>query len=69
VEGWAISDPPFIFGSYEYFENFALFTKKGLNKRNVLHELYHGSFASVIAFPLFSDLETLNKTTRIFFLE
>jgi len=25
----------------EYFENFALFTKKGLNKRNVLHELYH----------------------------
>jgi hypothetical protein len=25
----------------EYFEGFALFTKKGLNKRNVLHELYH----------------------------
>jgi hypothetical protein len=24
-----------------YFENAAFFTKKGLNKRNVLHELYH----------------------------
>ena len=25
----------------DYFENTACFTKKGLNKRNVLHELYH----------------------------
>jgi len=24
-----------------YYENKAYFTKKGLNKRNVLHELYH----------------------------
>ena len=24
-----------------YFENTACFIKKGLNKRNVLHELYH----------------------------
>lgn len=25
----------------EYFECIALFTKRGLNKRNVLHELFH----------------------------
>ena len=25
----------------DYFEGIACFTKKGLNKRNVLHELYH----------------------------
>jgi hypothetical protein len=25
----------------DYFENTACFTKKGLNRRNVLHELYH----------------------------
>lgn len=25
----------------DYFENVAAFTKKGLKKRNVLHELYH----------------------------
>ena len=25
----------------DYFEGTACFTKKGLNKRNVLHELYH----------------------------
>jgi len=25
----------------DYFEGIASFTKKGLNKRNVLHELYH----------------------------
>ena len=25
----------------DYFENIAAFTKKGLKKRNVLHELYH----------------------------
>ncbi|MCK4477595.1 hypothetical protein KAU88_03580 [Candidatus Bathyarchaeota archaeon] len=25
----------------DYFEDIACFTKKGLNKRNVLHELYH----------------------------
>ena len=25
----------------DYFENIACFTKKGFNKRNVLHELYH----------------------------
>ena len=25
----------------DYFDNVACFTKKGLNKRNVLHELYH----------------------------
>jgi len=25
----------------DYFEGLACFTKKGLNKRNVLHELYH----------------------------
>jgi hypothetical protein len=25
----------------DYFENIACFTKKGLKKRNVLHELYH----------------------------
>ena len=25
----------------DYFENIAVFTKKGFNKRNVLHELYH----------------------------
>ena len=25
----------------DYFEGVACFTKKGLNKRNVLHELYH----------------------------
>ena len=24
-----------------YYENKAYFTKKGLNKRNILHELYH----------------------------
>jgi hypothetical protein len=24
-----------------YYENKAYFTKRGLNKRNVLHELYH----------------------------
>ena len=25
----------------DYFENIACFSKRGLNKRNVLHELYH----------------------------
>jgi len=25
----------------DYFEGIACFTKKGLNKRNILHELYH----------------------------
>jgi hypothetical protein len=25
----------------DYFEGIACFTRKGLNKRNVLHELYH----------------------------
>jgi len=25
----------------DYFEGIACFTKKGLNKKNVLHELYH----------------------------
>jgi len=25
----------------DYFEGIACFTKKGLNKRNVIHELYH----------------------------
>jgi len=25
----------------DYFEDIACFTKKGLNKKNVLHELYH----------------------------
>jgi hypothetical protein len=25
----------------DYFEDIACFTKKGLNKRNVLHELFH----------------------------
>jgi hypothetical protein len=25
----------------DYFEGVACFTKKGLNKRNILHELYH----------------------------
>ena len=25
----------------DYFEGIACFTKKGMNKRNVLHELYH----------------------------
>jgi hypothetical protein len=28
-------------GEAHYFENKAYFTKKGLKKRNVLHELYH----------------------------
>ena len=27
--------------SAEYFENVAVFTKRGLKKRNVVHELYH----------------------------
>ena len=27
--------------SCDYFEGIACFTKKGLNKRNVLHEIYH----------------------------
>ena len=30
-----------------YFENAAFFTKKGLNKRNVLHELYHHIVANM----------------------
>ena len=25
----------------DYFNGIAMFTKKGLNRRNVLHELYH----------------------------
>jgi len=38
-----ISDGRKVMKGYEcdYFEDIACFTKKGLKKRNVLHELYH----------------------------
>jgi hypothetical protein len=33
--------PPDILREADYFEGVACFIKKGLKKRNVLHELYH----------------------------
>lgn len=48
-----------------YFENKAYFTKKGLNKRNALHEFYHHLVdANGLKMPLRSEERGANEYAR-----